>query len=102
MMQATNLWESDNVSRDGWVYGARFRTILVKREMGSGLVMIENTTTEPGVTRASKGDELKFKGGAATKAAREYGKEGGHNRDHTQDGLAAARKSLGLLDVSEF
>jgi hypothetical protein len=24
----------------GWVYGARFRTILVKREMGSGLVMI--------------------------------------------------------------
>ena len=40
MMQATNLRESDNVSRDGWVYGARFRTILVKREMGSGLVMI--------------------------------------------------------------
>jgi len=34
MMQATNL------PRDGWVYGARFRTILVKREMGSGLVMI--------------------------------------------------------------
>ena len=40
MMQATNLRESDNVSRDGCVYGARFRTILVKREMGSGLVMI--------------------------------------------------------------
>ena len=40
MMQATNLRESDNVSRDGWVYGARFRTILVKREMGSGLVLI--------------------------------------------------------------
>jgi hypothetical protein len=40
MMQATNLRESDNVSRGGWVYGARFRTILVKREMGSGLVMI--------------------------------------------------------------
>jgi hypothetical protein len=39
MIQA-NLRESDNVSRDGWVYGARFRTILVKREMGSGLVMI--------------------------------------------------------------
>src|ERR1700720_1319154 len=33
----------------------------------------------------SKGDELKFEGGAATKAEREYGKEGGHNRDHTQD-----------------
>src|ERR1700732_2826280 len=40
MMQATNLREGDNVSRGGWVYGARFRTILVKREMGSGLVMI--------------------------------------------------------------
>ena len=40
MMQASNLRESDNVSRGGWVYGARFRTILVKREMGSGVVMI--------------------------------------------------------------
>src|SRR3984893_16309488 len=40
MMQATNLREGDNVSRGGCVYGARFRTILVKREMGSGLVMI--------------------------------------------------------------
>jgi hypothetical protein len=50
----------------------------------------------------SKGHELKFEGGAATKAEREDGKEGGHNRDHTQDGMAAVRKSLGLLDVSEF
>jgi hypothetical protein len=40
MMQATNLREGDNVSRGGWVYRARFRTILVEREMGSGLVMI--------------------------------------------------------------
>src|ERR1700731_5287410 len=40
MMQATNLREGDNVSRGGWGYGARFRTILVKREVGSGLVMI--------------------------------------------------------------
>jgi hypothetical protein len=40
MMQATNLREGDNVSRGVWVYGARFRTILVKREMGSGLMMI--------------------------------------------------------------
>ena len=40
MMQATDLREGDNVSRGAWVYGARFRTILVKREMGSGLVMI--------------------------------------------------------------
>ena len=38
----------------------------------------------------------------ATKAEREDGKEGGHNRYHTQDGMAATRKSLGLLDVSEF
>jgi hypothetical protein len=50
----------------------------------------------------SKGDELKFEGGAATKAEREYGKEGGHNRDHTQDGMAVAQKSSGFLDVSEF
>src|ERR1700731_846179 len=41
----------------------------------------------------SKGGELKFE---ATKAER----EGGHNRDHTQDGMASARKSLGSLDVS--
>ena len=40
MMQTTNLREGDNVSHGGWVYGARFRTILVKREMGSGLVMV--------------------------------------------------------------
>jgi hypothetical protein len=50
----------------------------------------------------SKGHELKFEGGAARKAEREDGKEGEHNRDHTQDGMAAARKSLGLLGVSEF
>jgi hypothetical protein len=40
MMPATNLREGENVSHGGWVYGARFRTILVKREMGWGLVMI--------------------------------------------------------------
>src|SRR3984893_12077048 len=50
----------------------------------------------------SKGDELKFEGCAATKAEREYGNEGGNNRDHTHDGMAAARKSLGFLHVSEF
>jgi hypothetical protein len=42
----------------------------------------------------SKDDELKFEGGAATKAEREDGNEGGHNRDHTQDGMAAARENL--------
>jgi hypothetical protein len=40
MMQATNLRESDNVPAAGGCIRARFRTILVKREMGSGLVMI--------------------------------------------------------------
>jgi hypothetical protein len=48
----------------------------------------------------SKGYELKFEGGAATKAEREYGNQGGN--DHTHHGTAVARKSLGFLDVSEF
>jgi len=50
----------------------------------------------------SKGDELKFEGGAATKAEREYGNDGGKNRTHAHDGKAATPKSLGFPDISEF
>jgi hypothetical protein len=50
----------------------------------------------------SKGDELKFEGGAATEAEREYGNDRGKNRDHAHDGKAAAPKSLGFPDISEF
>jgi hypothetical protein len=50
----------------------------------------------------SKGDELKFEGGAATEAEREHGDDGGKNRIHAHDGMAAVQKSLGLPDISEF
>jgi hypothetical protein len=50
----------------------------------------------------SKGDELKFEGGAATKAETERGNDGGKNRDQAHDGKAATPKSLGFPDISEF
>jgi hypothetical protein len=50
----------------------------------------------------SKGDEFKFEGGAATEAEREHGNDGGKNRIHAHDGKAAAQKSLGIPDISEF
>jgi hypothetical protein len=50
----------------------------------------------------SKGNELKFKVGAATNTEREQRNEGGKNRDHARNDMAAARKSLGLLNPSEF
>jgi hypothetical protein len=53
----------------------------------------------------SKDDELKFEGGASTKAEREYGNDGGKNCDHchhAHDGKAATPKSLGFPDISEF
>jgi len=50
----------------------------------------------------SKGDELKFQRGAASKAESEDGNDGGKNRGHAHDGMAAAHKSLGVPGVSEF
>ena len=50
----------------------------------------------------SKGNELEFQGGAATKAESEDGNDGGENRDHARDGTAVARKSLASLGLSEF
>jgi hypothetical protein len=50
----------------------------------------------------SEGDELKFEGGAATEAEREHGNDGGKNRTHGHDCMAAAQKSLGLPDIWSF
>jgi len=44
----------------------------------------------------SKGNELEFQGGAATKPESEYGNDGGKNRDHTRSGTAVAQKSPDL------
>ena len=49
-----------------------------------------------------QGNELKFQGGAAAKAEREQSDEGGKDRCHTHDGMAAAPKSPGLLSALEF
>jgi hypothetical protein len=40
MMQSTDLWERDDLAYIESVNGAALRTILVEREMGSGLVII--------------------------------------------------------------
>ena len=50
----------------------------------------------------SKGNELEFHRGAATKPESEDGNDGGNNRDHTRDGTALAQKSLAFLGLSEF
>ena len=50
----------------------------------------------------SKGNELEFQRGAASKAESEDGNDGGKNRDHARDGTAVARKSLVTLGLSEF
>ncbi len=50
----------------------------------------------------SKGNELKFQGGAATNTEGKQGSKGGKNRDHAQDGMAMAQESPGFLGVTEF
>lgn len=40
MMEATHLWERDDLTGLGWVYRAALRTILVEREMRSRPVVI--------------------------------------------------------------
>jgi hypothetical protein len=50
----------------------------------------------------SKGNELKFKVGAATNTKREQGNEGGTNLDHARNGMAAAHKSLGFSALRSF
>jgi transposase len=50
----------------------------------------------------SQSEQLKLQRSAATKAEGEQGNKGGKNRDHVHDGMAAVRKSLGFLSVSNF
>jgi hypothetical protein len=50
----------------------------------------------------SKGNELEFQGGAATKPEDEDGNDGRKNRDHARDRTAMAQKSLDFLGLSEF
>ena len=40
MMEASDLWERDDLTGLGWVYRAALRTILVEREMRSRRVVI--------------------------------------------------------------
>jgi hypothetical protein len=49
-----------------------------------------------------KRDNLKFQGGAATNPEEKQGNQGGKNRDHAHDGMAATQKSLGFIRGSEF
>ena len=49
-----------------------------------------------------QGDKLKFQRGAAANTEREQRNEGGKNCDHVRDGMTVARKSPGVLHVSEF
>ena len=49
-----------------------------------------------------KCDNLKFQGGAASNTEGEQGSQGGKNRDHAHDGMAATQEPLGFLGDSEF
>jgi hypothetical protein len=49
-----------------------------------------------------KSDEFKFQARAAPKAEREQRHESGNHRDHAHHGTVVARKSLAVLDTSEF
>jgi len=49
-----------------------------------------------------QGDELKLQRGAAAHPEREQGTEGGQKREHADDGMTAAPKTLCFLGVFEF
>ena len=49
-----------------------------------------------------KGDDFEFQRGAGAKAEGEQGDEGGKDRCHARDGMAAGPKSLGVLSSLEF
>ena len=50
----------------------------------------------------SQGDEFKFQRGAAAYPEREQGTEGGQKREHADDGMTAAPKTLCFLGFLEF
>ena len=50
----------------------------------------------------SQGDEFEFQGEATTNPERKQGAEGGQKREHADDGMTAAPKTLWLLGFLEF
>ena len=50
----------------------------------------------------SQGDEFELQCEAATNPEREQGTEGGQKREHADDGMTAAPKTLCFLGVLEF
>ena len=50
----------------------------------------------------SQGDEFEFQREATTNSEREQGAEGGQKREHADEGITAAPKTLCLLSFSEF
>ncbi len=50
----------------------------------------------------SQGDEFELQRGAAAYPERKQGTEGGQKRDHADDGVAAAPKTLCFLGFLEF
>ena len=50
----------------------------------------------------SQGDKFEFQGEAITKPEREQGTEGGQKREHADDGMTAAPKTLCFLGFLEF
>ncbi len=50
----------------------------------------------------SQGDEFEFQGEATTNPEQKQGTEGGQKREHADDGMTAAPKTLCLLGFSEF
>ena len=49
-----------------------------------------------------QGDELELQGEAITKPEREQGAEGGQKREHADDGMTAAPRTLCFLGFLEF
>jgi hypothetical protein len=50
----------------------------------------------------SHGDEFELQRGAATNARRKHGTEGGQKREHADDGMTAAPKTLCFLGFLKF
>ena len=50
----------------------------------------------------AQGDEFELQGEAITKPERERGTEGGQKREHADDGMTAAPKTLCFLRFLEF
>ena len=50
----------------------------------------------------SQGDEFELQRGATTNPERKQGPEGGQKREHADDGMTAAPKTLCFIGVLEF